>query len=592
MTVAFNREVIYPVYVKSCSGKTRSVLELGHHLPLFYVCQRQLGDSGYPKQSVKLTEKLALTSEEREQCKGELYHLDAFVYCKCVSFLCALSIVASAAWRNYQRQVIEEKTMDESDFFVEFMEKQYTEAFWDPIMKIVKELAQALYALVPLSEVRQKDRWICIEDALKDTVELIMFSASNSPQDKGTHLRWILCVDEAREVQKEKPDDLLSDFLSQLNRASRLLPVGAVFVFMDTLSDINIINRHPFPSDRMRLLAETQLVYTDLLTFDLGYPAAKYINDTWSHVYMCQFGRPWWFAKLQKNAQWTEILDSAKAKLAFCQKPGKKEPDFISSVALLSSRVAFDFDATYKTKELLVGSYMAHVDYYSPVERDIFISYPSDPVVSEAAKALLFAEWESVISSISHAIISRTINVGALGELAAQIICVLAMDQARMVANGPPTVEQFLQCISGDKVEMGESTIAKGLLNFNHFVQVEDYNVNRGDLVNFVRRRAAMVCKRNTRGVDLVIPVILNKSYGSVVRETTLERPQNDTRKDSMILDIPKLEDIENSFQDSEYDRKMKLLEIIDADKQMGSPPKKRPRHTEGFGNGAVKVLK
>ena len=155
------------------------------------------------------------------------------------------------------------------------------------------------------------------------------------------------------------------------------------------------------------------------------------------------------------------------------------------AVALLSSRVAFDFDATYKTKELLVGLYMAHVYYYSPVEKNIFISYPSDPVVSEAAKALLFAEWDSVIFSISRAITSRTINVGALGEL--------AMDQARKMTMGPPTVEQFLRCISGDEVKMEEGTIAKELLNFNHFVQVEDYNVNRGDLVNFVRRRAAMV---------------------------------------------------------------------------------------------------
>ena len=149
LTVASKRGGMHPIYSKSCaivqsscSGKTRSVLELGHHLPLFYVCQRQPDDSGYPKQNIKLTEKLALTLEEKEQCKGEPYHLDILRYCKCVSFLCALSIVANAAWRDYQKQVVEEKAMNKSDFFVGFMEKQYTEAFWDPIMKIVKELAQ------------------------------------------------------------------------------------------------------------------------------------------------------------------------------------------------------------------------------------------------------------------------------------------------------------------------------------------------------------------------------------------------------------------------------------------------------------------
>ena len=89
------------------------------------------------------------------------------------------------------------------------------------------------------------------------------------------------------------------------------------------------------------------------------------------------------------------------SKLSFSQKPEKKEMDCILAVALLSSRVAFDFDATYKTKELLVGSYMAHVDYYSPVEKNIFISYPSDPVVSEAAKALLSAEWNGHLFNIT-----------------------------------------------------------------------------------------------------------------------------------------------------------------------------------------------
>ena len=77
-----------------------------------------------------------------------------------------------------------------------------------------------------------------------------------------------------------------------------------------------------------------------------------------------------------------------------------------------------------------------------------------------------------------------------------------------------------------------------------------------------------------------------------MVRKTTLEHPQNDTRDDSMVLDIPNLGYSENSFQDSEYARKIKLLEIIDADEEMHSPPKKRPRHTEGSENGPVKVMK
>ena len=182
----------------------------------------------------------------------------------------------------------------------------------------------------------------------------------------------------------------------------------------------------------------------------------------------------------------------------------------------------------------------------------------SDPVVSEAARDLLHTRWDSVISSISSSTRSRATSVGALGELAAQIICILAMDQARhlemTMVDCPPTVEQFLQCISGGHFEMEadtsldtdtdakEATLAKGLLNFNHFIEVKECNVNRGDLVSLIKRRAAVVCKRNTKGVDLIIPVVLNKSYGSVVEpHDSFERPQNDTRNDSMVLHVPDL---------------------------------------------------
>ena len=230
-------------------------------------------------------------------------------------------------------------------------------------------------------------------------------------------------------------------------------------------------------------------------------------------------------------------------------------------MAILASRVSFDFDSTYKTKKELVGSYMAHVDYYSPVDRNIYISYPSDPVVSEAPRDLLRTKWESVISSISSSIRSRVINVGALGELAAQITCIFAMDQAleMTMVDCPPTVEQFLRCISGGLFEMEaeteDVTLAKGLLNFNHFIEVKGYSVNRGDLVSFIKRRAAVVCKRNTRGVDLIIPVVLNKSYGSVVEpHDSFEHPQKDTRNDSMVLDVPNLVTISQKASQKEND--------------------------------------
>ena len=135
-------------------------------------------------------------------------------------------------------------------------------------------------------------------------------------------------------------------------------------------------------------------------------------------------------------------------------------------------------------------------------------------------------------------------------------------------------------------MKMKEDTIAKGLLNFNHFIQVDNYNVNRGDLANFARRRAAVVCKRNTRGVDLIIPIIMDKSYGSVVGATTFKRPRNDKRDDSMILNVANLRYIE-----SDYSHKLRLLDVIDVYEQMDIFPEKRPRHAKDSENVLKKVL-
>ena len=52
--------------------------------------------------------------------------------------------------------------MNESDFFVEFMEKQYNEAFWDSILQVVGVLTLGLYKLARLSGIQQENRWISI----------------------------------------------------------------------------------------------------------------------------------------------------------------------------------------------------------------------------------------------------------------------------------------------------------------------------------------------------------------------------------------------------------------------------------------------
>ena len=84
-------------------------------------------------------------------------------------------------------------------------------------------------------------------------------------------LDLIVCIDEARNFQKKPSSGCKWDLLMQLNRAARLLPKGSVFIFMDTLSDLNVMYpERAFPSDRTIYMGLKTFVYTDLLTWDLG----------------------------------------------------------------------------------------------------------------------------------------------------------------------------------------------------------------------------------------------------------------------------------------------------------------------------------
>ena len=75
-------------YSKSCaivqssgSGKSRLIANIAEMLPVFYMCERKAGDTGYPETLMKIIGKLAYVHPEADSRTCDLY-----IYLRCVAF--------------------------------------------------------------------------------------------------------------------------------------------------------------------------------------------------------------------------------------------------------------------------------------------------------------------------------------------------------------------------------------------------------------------------------------------------------------------------------------------------------------------------
>ena len=391
----------------------------------------------------------------------------------------------------------------------------------------------------------EKDYWGQVEFSVRGSIESKFPSIPHLDGD--TLLNLIVCIDEARNFQ-ERPRGCQWDLLSQMNRAARLLPIGSVFVFMDTLSDLNVM--HPeraFPSDRSMYQGLMPFAYTSLLTWDLGRKmrperAARNIFDSTKTDFMALYGRPLWTAMLESGTTGSAIVMIAQLKLTCLRNP-TETPDPLRLLALLGTRVNLDIHPRFSSTPELIGSFLAHVDCYRHETKGyaVEVSYPSDPIVSMASITILAEHpefWREGLKELQTQVKARNVASGERGELVTQLVCSYATDQAfKNLSKSQDLslpclkVKDFLLKLFGKELYAGFlklpntrdiEAVLDGYVNFTHFVKVSGYVPQRGDLVEFLHRRAAVVCKNCQVGVDMIIPVILARPHGGRRSKQTL----------------------------------------------------------------------
>lgn len=181
----------------------------------------------------------------------------------------------------------------------------------------------------------------------------------------------------------------------------------------------------------------------------------------------------------------------------------------------------------------LAASHLAIVDYISPDRDSILISYTSEPIVAEAAASLMQTRLETILCRLESYFRGALINTGARSEYIGRLVLVLAADKVasrNLNPNSGFTFNQVISCndylneLVGDQLpkilkhyteDMHEkhfySRFLNGKIFFTHFISC-CYTPTLGDLVDFFKRGAAVLCKTNEKSVDMIIPVLLPPS--------------------------------------------------------------------------------
>jgi hypothetical protein len=222
--------------------------------------------------------------------------------------------------------------------------------------------------------------------------------------------------------------------------------------------------------------------------------------------------------------------------------------------ALLAPRISLTIGPYTSEASKLIASHLAVLTRTDSDRHFLQTVYPSEPILAEASARLIYdSGWAGPLSALVHYVRSGIVEAGFKGELMTKIVCLMAMDKAlgrkavrsdRWRFSQPITVSEFLNHLIVP-LQPNHTTFCQGLkgvqertvqpttldvddqpktLNiddkkfqrflggyvfFNHFIRV-DVKLSYSMLVHAWNRGAAIMCMTNTKGIDHVIPVMLD----------------------------------------------------------------------------------
>ena len=316
--------------------------------------------------------------------------------------------------------------------------------------------------------------------------------------------------------------------------------------------------RHQFPPI---FVFSSVDVYSRVMNEPLCLSSPETVSDP---ERLMKFGRAGWYNRYingrpsdNANVQTAgEMLNVAISKLLSIPDASRANEPFevplpltptnlIKLIAVVAPRLALTIGPFTSEASELIASHLAVLTKTDDERHFLQTVYPSEPILAAASATLTDDHgWAHPLSALIHYVRGGIVEAGFRGELITKIVCLMAMDRtlSSITARGnrwpfarPVLVSEFLDHLivplqsysrfsEGLKGVQDRNNISPGTLNvddqklrrflhgrifFNHFIRV-DVKLSYAMLVHAWNRGAALMCMTNTKGIDHVIPVMLN----------------------------------------------------------------------------------
>jgi hypothetical protein len=203
-------------------------------------------------------------------------------------------------------------------------------------------------------------------------------------------------------------------------------------------------------------------------------------------------------------------------------------PTDVQSLAILSVRLCLFVDPYSSLASELMASHMADIVAISNDREQVIISYPSEPILAEAAANYATKFRLELIEKMVSLIHSGMVTNGYRGELLGRYLLLDSWERASMgrevtlagnqvCFSVPMKVRDFLnsfspkiiKAMSGQINNADMEKFLNGIICFNQFLRIQFSLTTMDQLQAYLERCAAILLKENEKAFDIVVPVYI-----------------------------------------------------------------------------------
>lgn len=356
--------------------------------------------------------------------------------------------------------------------------------------------------------------------------------------EASSEVKILLCIDEGRTLLEHKNNETHMSLFRCWRRALRdnkWRARGLFSVILDTTSRLSNFAPPPRDDPTIKSINDSRKIFMpfiDVTTFNTltDYHSDNYYNRLFSN------GRPCWKAlkdayceglNSEENVTyaWDKVIGLIKTKIQGGSELLDEETNMdesyeerktLTSVAILASLCSVDISPSVHFASNLIGSHLGTCLAISPNRMKVLVCYPPEPLITEAVYKLLNND---ILHRIAQTFGQGIVEPGKRGEVVGELILILTRQnfQTKRKSHffaGEIKLLDFLgellfdskSILNGNNVE--HNTLKNAKISFTRFVTISTIPT-RNDLKKGYETGVAFNLKRNQRGADFLIPVLM-----------------------------------------------------------------------------------